>query len=270
MPLPEPQLTMQHDEATPVRTRVRRPGRVMGRWTRLTLAVAAIGPLSLVGCQSITGSATISQIRIIDASPDAPGLDFYEGTVPITYNLGFGNVTSYIAIAPGTYNFAADSTGTKLALASASATLAPSNQYTLLISNVAASIQATVLKDQSNSAPGGQVALRFLDESVAVGAVDIYMVPTGAAITTVAPILTNQTFSANSGYVDIPVGSYKIVIYPTGTTPIATTVATYTGSTVTYSSGSAATVILLDNKILNSPALQVVTAQDYASPGASS
>ena len=238
------------------------------RLRRLALAFCALGPLSLVGCQSISGSTIVSQIRIIDASPDAPGLDIYEANVPVSYNLGFGNVTSYIPIAPGVYTFNADSTGTKLALASASGTLAGSNQYTLLVSNVAASIQATILKDQSGPAPGGQIAVRFLDESVAVGAVDIYLVPTGAAITAVQPILTNQTFGANSGYVSVPVGAYKIVIYPTGTTPIATTVAIYTGATVTYNSSSAATVILLDNKILNSPALQVVTAQDYAAPGA--
>jgi hypothetical protein len=260
MPLLEPQATMNHGRAT----------QRQGTWMRLALAFAALASLSLVGCQSVTGSTTISQIRIIDASPDAPGLDFYEGTVPVSFNLGFGNVTSYIQIAPGSYSFSADSTGTKLALASASATLAASNQYTLLVSNVAASIQTTILKDQSSPAPGGQIALRFLDESVAIGAVDIYLVPNGTAITAVAPILTNQTFTANSGYVNVPVGSYKIVIFPTGTTPIATTVAIYTGATVTYSSSSAATVILLDNKILNAPALQVVTAQDYASPGATS
>ncbi len=264
MPLLEPQATMQHPAAVPAPQRVRR----LGGWMRAALAFAAIGPLSLVGCQSIAGSTIVSQIRIVDASPDAPGLDIYEANVPVSYNLGFGNVTSYIPITPGSYNFTATSTGTKLSLASASATLAGSQQYTLLISNVAASIQATVLKDQSNSAPGGQIALRFLDESVAVGAVDIYLVPTGAAITAVSPILINQNFGANSGYVNVPVGAYKIAIYPTGTTPIATTVAIYSGSTVTYNSGSAATVILLDNKILNAPALQVVTTQDYSSPGA--
>lgn len=242
----------------------------LGRTGRLALIFAALGPLSLVGCQSISGSTVVSQIRIIDASPDAPGLDIYETNVPVSYNLGFGNVTSYIPITPGSYSFSAVSTGTKLVLTSASGTLAASNQYTLLISNVAASIQATILKDQSGPAPGGQIALRFLDESVAVGAVDIYLVPSGAAITTVSPVLTNQTFGANSGYLTVPVGSYKIVIFPTGTTPIATTVATYTGNVVVYNSSSAATVILLDNKILNSPALQVITAQDYASPSATS
>jgi hypothetical protein len=242
----------------------------MGRLTRLALVVAALLPLSMVGCQSISGSTAVSQIRIIDASPDAPGLDIYEANVPVSYNLGFGNVTSYIPITPGSYAFNATTTGTKLALASATGTLAAQSQYTLLISNVAASVQATILKDQSSPAPGGQIGLRFLDESVSVGAVDIYLVPTGSAITAVSPILTNQTFGTNSGYVSVPVGAYKIAIYPTGTMPIATTVAIYSGATVTYNASSAATVILLDTRILNSPAVQVITAQDYAAPGATS
>jgi hypothetical protein len=241
-----------------------------GLATRLALGITVSLPLLLLGCQSIAGSPVTSQIRIIDASPDAPGLDIYEASAAVAYNLGFGNVTSYIPIAPGTYTLSADIDGTHTALTSAAGTLAASNQYTVLISNVQASIQEQILKDQSSPAPGGEIALRFLDESVSVGAVDIYLVPSGAVITSVAPILYAQTFGANSGYVDVPSGSYKIVAFPAGTTPIATTVATYTGNVVAYASGSATTIILLDNKILNAPALQVVTAADYASPGATS
>ena len=48
-------------------------GRIATRTARLTaLALAAV---VLTGCQGITGSQQIAQVRVIDASPDAPNLD---------------------------------------------------------------------------------------------------------------------------------------------------------------------------------------------------
>ena len=140
----------------------------------------------------------------------------------------------------------------------------------MLISNLAASIQETIIKDQSGSAPGGDVSLRFLDEGTAIGAVDVYLVPSGTAITAATPILTAFTFGTNSGYLNFAAGAYKVVIYPAGTVPTATSVASYTGAVVTYSSGAARTLILLDQKLLNAPSVQVITASDYDSPSATS
>src|ERR1700730_6997157 len=47
--------------------------------------VVLLGTLS--GCQGIVSSPTLSQLRIIDASPDAPGLDIYAGTPALAYTL---------------------------------------------------------------------------------------------------------------------------------------------------------------------------------------
>ena len=231
--------------------------------------VASI-PLALSGCQSVSGSSVSSQVRIIDASPDAPGLDIYQGTTAFAYNLGFGTVTSYVPIDPRSFTLSADATGTRQVLTSVTGSFATSGQYTVLVSNVAASIQSVILKDQSGAAPSGQIAFRFLDEVTAATSVDVYLVPSGSAITTVLPTLTSQAFGSNSGYVNVPTGAYKIVVYPAGTTPTATSVALYSGNTVTYSSGAARTVLLLNQTVVNTPAVQVVIASDYDSPTATS
>src|ERR1700732_4750099 len=106
--------------------------------------VVLLGTLS--GCQGIVSSPTLSQLRIIDASPDAPGLDIYAGTAAIDYNLGFGSITSYVPVDPGTYTISADSAGTKQVLSTAKVTVAAAGQYTVLLGNVAASMQETILK----------------------------------------------------------------------------------------------------------------------------
>jgi hypothetical protein len=117
------------------------------------------------------------------------------------------------------------------------------------------------LTDQSSSAPTGEVALRLIDEATQIGGVDVYMVPSGATLATTNPILTNFQFPTVGGYTNVPTGSYKIVITATGTvTPL------YTGATYTYPAGAARTVILIDQQILTTPSVNVITADDYDSP----
>jgi Domain of unknown function (DUF4397) len=231
---------------------------------RLT-AVAALAA-TLSGCQAIVSSPSRTQVRIIDASPDTGGLDIYEGPNPLAFNLGFGTVTSYVPLAPGTYTFTADAAGTKQVLSSSKATLAASMQYTILIGNSAASLQQITLTDQSQPSPSGQIAFRFIDQATQIGAVDIYLIPAGQKLTAVTPVVTGVIFGVNTGYINIPTGTYTLVMVPTGTVPTSTTIATYTGPQVTYPGGAANTIILIDQQLVTSPGLQVITAVDYAPP----
>lgn len=235
------------------------------RLPRKLAAAFSLAALSclLPGCQSITGSPSLSQIRIIDASPNAPGLDIYQGTSAIAYNLGFGTITSYVPVVPGTYSISADTSNTRTQLVSSTARIGAAQQYTVLISNVAASLQEIVLTDQSSAAPTGEVSFRFIDEATQIGAVDVYLVPKGAKLADVNPFITGITFSTVNGYLTLPVGDYAVAILASGTTT-----ALYTGNVVNYSAGSARTFIILDEQVLNKPAATVITADDYDSPTA--
>jgi PKD repeat protein len=212
----------------------------------------------------------MSQIRIVNASPDAPGLDIYQNSAIIARNLGFGTITSYVPVDPGTYTTATTVYGTKQTLSSSKTTFVTASQYTVLIGNVAASLQQLTLKDQSQPAPSGQIALRFIDQATRIAAVDIYLIPAGSKLTDVTPVYTDLTFGINTGYLNIPVGTYSLVMVPTGTIPTSTTVLTYSGPQVTYTSSSASTVILIDQQLLTAPGLQVIIAPDYVSPTATS
>ncbi len=245
-----------------------RPIHLVRQAAPLTVAASALGVLP--GCQAVLSNQPLSQVRVIDASPDAPGLDIYEGNAALAYNLGFGTVTSYIPISPGTYSFNSDSAGTRQALTTSKATLVANGQYTILIGDVAASLQQQILTDQSIPAPSGQIALRFIDQATRIGAVDIYLIPAGQKLTAVTPLVTGVVFSTNTGYLTIPTGSYTLVMVPTGTIPASSTVATYTGTQVTYSAGSARTIILIDQQLITTPGLQVITANDFDSPAATS
>ena len=264
--IPPPRLQRQIQDrpyAAPYRSLLRAGQRIA--------VLACVPPLALLsGCQAVVSSASSSQVRIIDASPDAPGLDIYQGSGVIAYNLGFGTITSYVSLTPGTYAINADSAGTKQALAGAKGTFAASSQYTVLIGNISANLQELILQDQAQPAPSGQVSLRFINQATRIAAVDIYLVPAGQKFTAVSPLITNFTISTNTGYLNIPTGTYTLVMVPTGTIPTSTTLATYTGAQVTYTGGSATTLILIDQQLVTTPGLQVITAPDYISPTATS
>lgn len=225
----------------------------------------------LSGCQSIQSTTnTGTSIRFVNASTDpaVPGLDIYQNTTPVIYNLGSGFITSYIGVAPGTYTFNADAHATQQVLVSARQTMMAPKAYTAIIGNVAANLQETIVLDQNSAAPTGQISVRFIDESTKAGALDIYVVPSSGKLTTSAPIATNVTFTQNTGYLNVPVDTYAIVIVPTGTVPVAATTTLYTGANTQYSAGAVRTYIIIDNAIATSPAVKVIEAKDYDSPSA--
>jgi len=231
------------------------------------LAALAVLAAGLAGCQGITGIQPVSQVRVIDVSPDAPALDIYPGppqsTPAILYNIGFGTVSSYITVPAGANIHAAYVAGTQQQLDTVRGNFLTGSQYTVLAGNISASLQMTVLKDQSYPAPTGQVALRFLDQATRAGTVDIYLVPPGSALARLSPIDTGLSFGSNTGYINAPSGTYSIVVLPAGSVPPSATLPVYTGSQTSYPGGSARTILLIDQQPANAPGMQVITADDY-------
>jgi len=231
------------------------------------LALAAV---LLAGCQSLDmGSA---QLRIVDASRDSGALDLYQNSTGFAYNLGFGTLTSYVAMSPGVYTLAADKAGSRQTLVEASTHLVAGKQYTAIVGSGLASLQQTVLLDQSTPAPAGQIALRFVDQAPRAGAVDVYLVGSGARLASTTPIATGLTFGAVEGYLNVPAGTYAIEIVPAGTVLSNTSATLLTGAQVEYLSGDVRTVIILDQELPSGHAagliagVSVVVADDADAP----
>jgi hypothetical protein len=234
------------------------------RTTRL--ASLALLAASLTGCQVIDGTPLYTQVRILDASLDAPGLDVYQNSTASLYNIGFGTASSYIAIGAGNYTYAVDITGTQQQISTTHGSFALGAQYTVLIGNVTANLQMTILKDQSTPAPAGQVTFRFLDQSTRNGPVDIYLVSSSGKLPGTTPIATDLHFGNPPIYLSAPSGTYSVVVLPAGTLPSASTSPLYTSSQIDYASGGARTVVLLDQQLATTAGLQAIIADDYDSP----
>ena len=239
------------------------------RFSRLTLAACALAGslLTLTGCQSITVNAShLAELRVVDASVDAGALDIYQNGVGLAYNVGFGTASSYIPSQPAGYTIAADRTGTRTMLVSAGATLYPGRQYTAIIGNTLANLQEVIIQDQSTPAPSGQTAVRILNWATKVGNVDIYLVPSGATLVNTNAFATNVSFTGNSGYINFPAGSYAVAVVPTGTAPSASTTTLFSSSQQYYATGTVHTVVLIDQQVTTSPAVNAIIMDDFDPP----
>ena len=78
-----------------------------------------------------------------------------------------------------------------------------------------------------------------------------------------APVATNIDFGNNSSYINVPAETYAIAVVSAGTTPIPATVTLHTGAQVSYVSGSAHTVVLIDQPVATTPGVQTVVTDDY-------
>jgi hypothetical protein len=230
------------------------------------LAAVLLAAVGLSGCQSI--SMNSAQLRVIDASPDSGVVDSYQNSSALAYNLGFGTMTSYVPMSPGSYNLATAKVGTRQTLVASTDTLAPGKQYTEIIGGGLANLQQTVFMDQATPAPSGEVAIRLINEATRSGAVDVYLVPKSSRAVNTSPIATNLNFGVNSGYLTIPEGTYAIVVVPTGTTLTSSTVTLMSGAQADYNSGAVRTVVLIDQEILGAqhaaltPGVQAIVADD--------
>ncbi len=257
--------------AEPVTTRRCEPllARLPVRGVILRVGLLGLLLAGLPGCQSINvGTSNAAELRVIDASVDAPGLDVYQNKTAIAYNLGFGTVTSYVALAPGSYTVSALKANTQTTLVAAGQTFGSTKQYTAIVGNVAANLQETILTDQSTPAPSGQISVRVVDQATRAGAVDIYLVPSTGKLTTTLPFVTNVNFGSNTGYINVPAGTYAIAVVPTGTVPVSTTVTLMTGPSVGYLAGAVRTLVLIDQQVTTTPGVQAIVAPDFDSPSA--
>jgi hypothetical protein len=235
--------------------------------TAVRLASVLAMLATLTGCQAIMSPAPEAHVRIINVTPDAPHLDLYQDSNALAFNLDFGTVTSYIPLTPGTYTITANTTATRQILSSSKNTFATSGQYTVLIGNVAANLQQVALSDQSQAAPPGQTALRFINQATRASAVDIYLVPAGQKISAVTPLVAGISFGVNTGYLNIPSGTYSIAMLPSGVAPNIIISAAYIGPQVNYSAGAVRTIILIDQPVTTTPGLQVISANDFDPAG---
>jgi len=228
-------------------------------WLRLATAFAvAVAGIALPGCQSIQNSSvTQTQIRVINASYNAPAIDVDIATTPIAANIGPATFTNYAFLPPENATAYIYPTGTTKTGASVAGQFLVDEQHSVFITDSGKGYTATLLTDQPTPAPAGYFSIRFLQQALKAGAVDIYLVPDGSNLTDAKPLFTDVAPQSAEGYSNVPAGSYIVVITPAGviTTPAAT-------STIQFAAGQVRTALITDAQLTTNPPVTVTIGDD--------
>jgi hypothetical protein len=229
------------------------------RGFRVRLAASVVvAALPLLGCQSVQNpSPSQTQVRVIDASYNAPAVDVDVATTPIATNIGPATFTNYAFLPPENATAYVYPTGTMKGGVSVDGQFLVSEQHSIFITDSGKSYTASILTDQPAAAPAGYFSIRFLQQALAVGAVDVYLVPDGSTLADAKPLYTNVAPQAMEGYANVLAGSYTVVVTPAGvtTTPAAST-------PIQFVAGQVRTALIMDAQLTKNPPVTVTIGND--------
>lgn len=186
----------------------------------LSLPAIAATPLNAVlsvdNAEANTGDA---RIRVFHASPDAPAVDVWVDGARAIENLAFESLTGYVGLPAGTYRIQAEPAGANGAgpfVVDANLSFDASTDYTVIATNVLASLTPIILVDDNAAPAAGNAKVRFFHGSPDAPAVDIAL--------TGGPVLVPGTeFQDASGYLEVPAGAYDLEARVAGTDIVALT-----------------------------------------------
>ena len=210
--------------------------------TRLGFAaLAAVG--LLLGCSDDdkTGPNGTAQVRVVHASPDAPGVDVLVDNSVVLNGVTYKQASSYLDVPAGSRNIKVQAAGGGAVVINADAAVARGNAYTVIATGLLANIEPLVLADDLTAPAAGNIKVRLVHGAPGVGNVDIYVTAPGADLAGATPTLTSVPFQGASDYLEVPAGDYRVRVTAAGTK----TVALDTG-TLTLASGQIRTAIAVE------------------------
>ena len=190
----------------------------MTRFKSLAAFMIAAVALFAVGCsddddKKIMTSPDTSQIMVIHASPDAPGVDILVDNNKAVTNLEFPVSTGYVPLNSGDYNIKVNVTNTSTTVIEADLTLDPNKNYSVFAINSVASIGPLVLEDNLAAPAAGNAHVRFLHLSPDAPAVDIALA--GGDV-----LFGNVAFTEYVDFTPLPAGTYDLEVRLAGTSTV--------------------------------------------------
>ena len=230
----------------------------MSRARRLLGVLATATTLSVVGMPGASAAAGDDGVlRLAHLSPDTPAVDVYvdpvsaPGTGLTLRGVGYGTVSDYRAVAPGTYAVSMRSAGDPVStppVLSTTVEVRPDSAHTVAGLGRFADLGLTMLDDELATPPTGQARVRLLAAAATAGSV--------AASVGGVSVSPGVDFGTAAGYVDVPGGAGSLQVTPAGGAP--------TELPVQLAAGSVYSLLVLDG---TGGGLAVTTALDAASPG---
>lgn len=194
---------------------------------RRTLAAVAVALGLLLAFTSFAAAAQPAggpaYVRLAHLSPDTPNVDVYVGSVAdpagsfVVPGIGYGAVSPYQALPPGTYVISMRGAGAPAdspAVISTSVDVQPGGAYTIAGLGMSAALELAVLTDRLDIPPAGQATVRVVNGAASAPVVDVG--PAGGPTWA-----TGVQFGTDTEYADVPLGGWTLRVTGSGVDTVA-------------------------------------------------
>lgn len=202
------------------------------------LAIAGLGML-VAGCSG--PSSPYANIRFVNASADAPNVDFYVEDETAFANVPFPEYRSYILIKAGERRVAARLTGQSLSYFNRIFTLEDGRNYSMYMVNPKDFASALLVHDDWVAPAAGNGTLRIVHVASATGPVDVYITEPAASLAKIDPDFSNVPYQGTTDYREFQAGTYRIRLTTVGTKQVV-----YDSGDFNLLDGSVRSAIVLD------------------------
>ena len=191
----------------------------MNKQIKNLAAFLLMSSLLIVGCSDddddnpASPSLQKSNVKVVHASPDAPGVDLLVDDNIAGSNLTFPNNTGYLSVDEGTRNVKVNVTGTATTVIEADLTLDADVNYSVFAVDAVANLAPLVVVDDLTPPASGNAHVRFIHLSPDAPSVDI-------TTTDGTVVFGNYEFKEFSNFTPLPAGSYDLQVRLAGTTTI--------------------------------------------------
>ncbi len=155
-----------------------------------------------------------SYVKVIHASPDAPGVDLLVNDQVAGTGLAFPNNTGYLNLASGTKNIKVNVAGTSTTVINADLRFDAYEHYSVFAIDEVSKLSALVLNDNLTVPAPGNAHVRFLHLSPDAPAVDI-------TLTDGTVVWGNIAFKQGTEFTPLPAGTYDLQVRVAGTETVA-------------------------------------------------
>jgi hypothetical protein len=211
----------------------------MRSWFRICAAVGSVVTIMFAsGC----GNNGNADFRVVQASPDTGQVNVDLNNKTISSDIGYAGNTGYISVDSGSPNLQVIPVNGSTPIVNETVTLASSSNTTVIVANYAANVEGLVLSDNNTDPPTGDVQLRVVNAAPGISTADVYFVPSGSSLATIAPIITSLGFESASSYETLTAGTYQIFLTVPGTKN-----AYFSTGQITLTSGQIRTIVALNS-----------------------
>ena len=159
-------------------------------------------------------SAAAAAVKVVHASPDAPGVDLLlDGQKVNSSALAFPNNTGYLEVTAGDRNVKVNVANTSTSVIDATLNLDPNAAYSVFAVNTVLNIEPLVLIDDLATPAAGMAHARFVHLSPDAPAVDI-------TLTDGTVVFGNQAFKEATAFTPLGAGTYDLQVRLAGTSTV--------------------------------------------------